>query len=175
MTVTNDMSRFAAKVTKTFGRMQTKRTYKYIAGVAIELIQEHVRKGYGLTKHGAPLKRLKGLSKNYKKWRSGKGRKLLGKHAKPNFSNLNLTGEMIDSLGVLTLRKDRVTIGPSKTKHSRSKLTNWKIANLHHKGAGSLPKRKFNYLSKNEVEEVVKAFSDALTKELKNARLSRRR
>lgn len=173
MTVTQDMTRFTEKVTKTIGRMRTKRTMDFLAKLAIELILDHVRKGYGLSKAGQSLKKLKGLSRNYKTWRSKGGKKYLGPHAQPFLSNLNFTGEMIDSMTILDTKTGRISIGPSKKKHSGSKLTNWKLANLHHNGEGNLPKRKFNYLSKNEITKVVEAFTEALTKELKNARLRR--
>jgi hypothetical protein len=175
MTVTNDLSRFAKKVTSSFDRMQSKRTYTFIAKVAIKLIQDHVRKGYGIERQGGSLRRLKGLSKNYKKWRAGKGRKRLGRYAKPSFSNLNMTGKMINSMGILSISKKRVTIGPSKKRRRGSKKTNWQIAQYHHTGEGALPIRKFNYLSRREMDRVVGAFEQALTSELKNSRLSRRR
>ena len=174
MTVTSDLSRFAKKTVATFDKMKSKRTFTWIGRLAIELIKEHVRKGYGLEKHNTRLKRLKGLSKKYKAWRKKAGRKLLGPHAKPSFSNLNLTGEMVDSLTIMTIKKDRITIAPSKFKHARSNKTNWQIANYHHNGSGRLPKRRFNFLSANELIEVVNAFSGALTKELKNARISKK-
>lgn len=174
MTVTNDLSRFAKRTTKAFNRMQTKRVFTYIGKIAVELIKDHTRKGYGVNKPGGRKRRLKGLSKNYKRYRERSGRRKLGRYAKPRLSNLNFTGKMIDSIKILTISKTRLTIGPAKRKHKGSKLTHWQIAQLHHYGRGALPVRKFNYLSRSEEKEVVEAFSEALTKELKNSRLLRR-
>ena len=108
-------------------------------------IRVRTRLGYGVDVGGGQKTKLKALSTRYIEYRrTFKG---LSKYAKVKFSNLTLTGSMLDSLQVTSAAQNTITIEPTGT--DKKGVSNKNKAAWQQRDHG----RNFLTLSKQEVKK----------------------
>jgi len=130
-------------------RVESVRELHAIGIVLVRRIRTRTLLGYGVEQTGASRSPLDPLSPNYKKWRS-KNRKDLGSKARPNKSNLTLTGEMLKSLYAQGTQ-GRITIAARG-------VTNQKKITWNETPYGNKPARVFLNLSDNDLKVIEEHF-----------------
>jgi hypothetical protein len=169
MTATNDLKRAFAKikgVTKS-AIEPTKR--KLVAKEAIRLIRVRTRLGYGVKAPGGQGSRYRlstvRWSDRYALFR--KSYPELSQFTRPTKHNLTLTGQMLDSLAILSQSSNETVIGPQGSRFD-SDRTNDQIAQ-YQADAG----RVFMNLSKNENNQLLRFYRQTFTSLLKRVGLLR--
>lgn len=137
-----------------------KKTMKEIGELAIDTIVERTRSGYGVQKTGATSRRFKPLSSSYIEYRRRK-REKLDSTTNAAKSNLTFTGRMLRSMKVKEVSNNRVTWGPSNDLR-KGGVTNAEIGQFVAEQG-----RPFNYLSKQDIENITKYASKILQAELR--------
>ena len=144
----DDLAKRIAKMARELGNKE--QTQK-VATAAAEIVKERTNRGFGVAQNNGPKKRLKPLSANYKKQR----KKLpLGPKARPSRSNLNQTGEMVESVkgkGSKNLAEVRLT-GENNKKKAIDQVK-----------AG----RSFMNLAKSEIKKVVNIIEEQINNDIK--------
>lgn len=148
------------KIRKSLGDVVSRKEMLEIGDFAVDLIVKRTRLGYGVSKQFGTKMRLKSLSESYKK-RRAKFAGLSGTTT-PSRSNLTLTGQMLESMDVITARDGRVTFGPTGYRSSDGN-SNLEIAEYQEEAG-----RIFNRVSQLEFQQIVrfyrKRFGDLLKK-----------
>ena len=135
-----------------------------VAQFAIDIIVKRTRLGYGVSRNYGFKDKLKGLSKNYVKYR---GRVSLADLTTPRKSNLTLTGQMLNSMKVISAVPGKVEIGPTGTRRKRGNEektpTNAAVAAYQEEQG-----RTFNRMSIYEIQQLLRfyrrTFGDLLGK-----------
>lgn len=127
---------------------------------AAQLIKTRTRLGSGVASSGGDKQKLKALSSSYKEQR--KKFKQLSSQTSPGKSNLTRTGQMLDSMGVKSVKQDEVKVGPMGSR-TEGNLTNEKLSQYVTEAG-----RPFNNLSKIETKRIATLISDDLEEEIKN-------
>lgn len=124
-------------------KVTDKRILKAIGIVALEMVRDRTRKGFGVKKEGGAAKRLNPLTSSTKATRRRlQKRGKLSENTSPTKSNLTSSGDMLDDLK-LKVGKTSVTIsidGKDRQKAER----------VQNQG------REFMNLSKKEINKIVK-------------------
>ncbi len=149
-----------------------------LAEYAIDLIVKRTRLGYGVSRQFGSKTALKKLSKDYID--SRKKSKSLFELARPSFSNLTRTGQMLSSMAIVNSRNGKVTIGPTGNR-SEGKASNAKVAGYQKsKGKASNAKvagyqesqgRIFNRVSSLEYQQVLRFYRRSFGDLLRRKRL----
>lgn len=82
-----------------------------LAEMSIDMIRRRTRQGFGVRSFGGAKERLKPLSERYKEYRRENRRKL-SPETSPGKSNLTFTGQMLDSMQIVSESKGIAKIGP---------------------------------------------------------------
>lgn len=155
----NDIKKYFGRIDKTIKEAKNKNIMKAMAKQAIVLVVKRTRLGYGVDRNMAKRSRLKALSPSYTKFR--KDFRSLSSTTRPKKSNLTLTGDMLKSMDIISLKDGKVIIGP--TGFNRYGESNQDIASYNAKRG-----RTFNRLSINEYNQLRrfyrKTFGDLLKK-----------
>lgn len=129
-----------------------------LAEESIVIVQRRARLGYGSpTTAGGQRFAFPGLSQSYVEFRSkGRGAEWLSDTTTPRKSNVTFTGQMLESIKVVSLSAGKVSIAPTGTRSdpfSRRGLTNAQVASyLEQQG------RPFLNLTKPEVSQLVRFY-----------------
>lgn len=156
----NDLKKFLKKIEKTLDEAKKKPVMQSLAEEAVRLIVKRTRLGYGVTRNLGTRSNLKRLKASYIKQR--KSFKSLSTSTRPGKSNLTLTGDMLSSVKVISIKDGKVSIGP--TGNNRYGESNQNIAEWNADRG-----RTFNRLSLNEFNQLRrfyrKNFGDLLKKQ----------
>ncbi len=126
-----------------------KKTMKELGELAIDAIVERTQKGYGVEKTGGSNRKFKPLSASYIEYRR-RNRQKLDSTTNPTKSNLTFTGRMLRSMRVKDVSNNHVVWGPSNDIR-KGGVTNAEIAQFQAENG-----RPFNYLSKQDIENITK-------------------
>ena len=110
MSAKTDLKNFFTKLKRATRQAQSKPQLKSLALEAIRLITVRTRLGYGVEKPLGQRSKLRPLSPNYINFRSKSSK--LSSMTTAKRSNLTFTGQLIDSLDIITSKSGGVTIGP---------------------------------------------------------------
>jgi hypothetical protein len=132
-----------------------------IGKALVEIIRVRTRLGYGVGATGDQRQKLKPLSLLYREYRR-KNRRLMSPQATVNRSNLTFTGQMLDSLDVVSSKKGALSIAPTGTR--KGGLKNLTLARYVAEQG-----RPFMSLSNNELKQLSRIIDEGL-----NASLRRR-
>jgi len=134
---------------------EPKNIQKY-AEQAASMIKLRTRLGMGVSKDGGDKKALKKLASSTKVSRVRKSKTgKLSSDTSPGKSNLTETGQLLDSIEVISISKGQVRIGPKGKR--RDGLSNPEVA-----GYVTAQGRPFNNLSKVEIKRI----QDQMTRDL---------
>ena len=156
MSAKEDLRKFKKSTEKALFKITSVAQMKKLGSLTIKIIQKRTR-GAGLGVQGPEGNRtkLKQVTPAYAAWR----RKNKNKHrraARGLKSNLTLTGAMLDKLAVTKSTRKKLVIG------HKDKLNKAKSAAQHDQG------RKYLFLGKVEVRELLVAYNKAVGKITKN-------
>lgn len=144
---------------KKLGQVGNQADLRAVGELSAEIIRERTRRGYGVAKQGGGQSRLKPLAKSTIKKRQYLAKRgLLSGLTSPATSNLTLTAQMLDSLSVVNVTKNTVSIAP-RGRRSDSRIGNAKVAEYQIDQG-----RVFNNLSKNEYKTVVDFYKARIEK-----------
>jgi hypothetical protein len=90
---------------------------RILARQAIDLITTRTRLGYGVRRNFGPRERLKPLSKRYIEFR--RRYKKLSATTSPRTSNLTLTGQLLESIGIVKTSVGNTTIAAQGIRNER--------------------------------------------------------
>lgn len=132
-----------------------------VAQFTIDLIVKRARLGYGVSEDQGDKFQFPGLSSKYKKYRTKFPD--LSDTTSPTKSNITLTGQLLDSVQIVTQRTGQIIISPVGVRRD-GKLDNKVLAGyLAEKG------RPFMYVSSLEYNQILrfyrKTFGDLLDKQ----------
>jgi hypothetical protein len=139
---------------------------KAVGEKAVEIVRRRTRLGYGATENFGQRSRLKPLSSKYVAFRSTFSE--LYSQTTPKRSNLTLTGQMLDSLRVISSVRGAVVIGPKGARDDEK--TNEEIA-----GYVSEQGRPFLFVTTLEFNQLFRFYRQTFTDLLKRARVGYRR
>lgn len=137
-----------------------KKQMKALGELAIDLIVERTRQGFGVSRTGAKQKPLKSLSPPYIDHRKA-NRSKLDSTTSPHRSNLTFTGRMLRSMRVKKVSNRLVSWGPNKRRR-KGGLTNEKIGELVAENG-----RPFNFLSRKDIKKMVKLADKILQRSMR--------
>lgn len=161
----NIFSRLEGVVEETINQKAMRPLGEFIA----ELIRKRTRLGYGVDRDYGQKTKLKSLKASYKKFRGYADEAgFLSSNTSQGKSNLTLTGQLLDSYGIIKVSRSLVAIGPKGTRRNVGRLKGRGISNqqiaLYQEEQG----RIFNRLSELEFLQTVrfyrKNFGDLLHK-----------
>lgn len=156
-----DLKRIIRNMRRDIGFSVARNSMRKLGLLAIDIIAERTRRGYGVARTGGRKERLKSLSPPYVKYRKRNARKLAATTS-PGRSNLTFTGQLLRSLVVKVATNRRVTWGPNRRKRQVIRgLTNEQVGEFV---SGIRP---FNNLSESEIALLVKRLDRNLQKRLK--------
>lgn len=171
MTAKQDISKFFGRIQKFAKASVSQQQMRVLAFEAIRLIVVRTRLGYGVKQEGGGRTNLKGLSPAYVMYRT-RNRRYLSPLTSPTQkkSNLTLSGQMLDSMGIVYSKDGQISISPTGNRSGRfsSGLTNLRVAQ-YQASAG----RVFNNLSKPEQTQLYRFYRNVFGDLLRNSRLSR--
>lgn len=149
------------RISSTLDKAVSRKSLKPIAEFTIQLIVKRTRLGYGVDRQFGTKKKLKPLARSYIEYR--RTFNSLSNYTTPARSNLTLTGQMLGSMRILSIRDRLVTIGPSGSRNDTSK-SNQEIADEN-----AARGRVFNRVSQLEYQQILREyrreFGDLLKKE----------
>lgn len=106
-----NLDKWLSDVTGQLAKSNSPQHMRMVGEFLVEKIKIRTRLGYGVETIGGQKSRIKALSPKYVEYR--KTFKGLSREAKPSFSNLTLTGSMIDNLEVTNVGSNSITIEPT--------------------------------------------------------------
>lgn len=131
------------------------------AQFAIDTIVKRARLGYGVAEDEGEKFKFPSLSPSYQKFRSKFHG--LSDTTSPSKSNITLTGQLLDSVQIITKRDGEIVMGPAGVRRD-GKLSNKTLA-----GYPADKGRPFMFISKLEYQQVLrfyrKTFGDLLDKQ----------
>ena len=123
-----------------------------VALFAAEVIKKRTRLGFGASKDLGNREKLNSLSKLYiKKRATFRG---LSSLTRPSKSNLTLTGQMLNSITIISKNEKSIVIGP-KGRRQGERLTNDKLAEYVAENG-----RPFMHLTEADFRQVVRFFRE---------------
>lgn len=146
----------------TVGRSLTPQEMRFLAMATLDSIVKRSRAGFGVERNFGVQRAFPALSKSYIEFR--KRYKKLAKTTSPRKSNITLTGELLDSIGILRTNQGSLVIGATGTRSSG--LTNEKLV-----GYLARKDRYFLRLSNQEFKQFVQNYQKTLRSLLDRARL----
>lgn len=152
------LDKFNAAMARALSKVGAPSNMRKFGEDAADIVRLRTRLGSGVETEGGTKKRLKPLSESYRKRRKKAD---LHPDTAPNKSNLTFTGQMLDSLGVTSVRQNQVTFGPRGSR-TGSSLSNKQVAEYV-----TLAGRAFNNLSKVEIKRITEAIAEVLNAQLK--------
>ena len=152
MTARIDLQKFQTDLEKMLKASAGRADMLRLGNYVLDLIKARVRKGYGADKNGGRQKKLKPLSRSYKKQRA---RLRLSPFTTPTKSNLTRSGRLIGGLRV-AVQSGVVIIRPSGS--SREGTPNQKVAEYVSKD------RPFLFLTKGEIQSAAQYFEKEILK-----------
>lgn len=154
MTLTSDIQKFAKQVAAILEERKIEAVRLVLAAECIALIQKRTRQGSGIARQGGEVRRLKGLSPSYIKFRQS-NRIRLSPFTSPTKSNLTFTNQMLGSLDVVGRGKQMAVAPTGRRSDGKS---NQEIADYVSED------RPFLFLSPQELDQAqrraVKTFED---------------
>jgi len=111
MGATEDLNLIFKSIIDTVDDLRDSNRLEVLGDKASEIIRERTRKGLGVRPTTKRRFKLPALSKSYKDFRQ-RYRALLHPETDVNKSNLTLSGQMLDSIGIKIRANDTVIIGP---------------------------------------------------------------
>jgi len=157
---------FFDKLEKAVKETASAQAKKFVAQKAVEIIRRRTLLGGSVSEFLGRRGKLKALSPRYREFRTNFD--LLSGKTTPNKSNLTLTGQMLDSLKVKSVRADEIIIGPTGNRND-SDLTNAQVAAFVEEQG-----RPFLNLSDLEFKQLLRIYRQQFTGLLKRARVSYR-
>lgn len=159
MAAKQDLTKFFNKIEKIIKDAVKPAALKPIGQFAVDIIVKRTRLGYGVKQNYGQKEKLKPLSKSYVEQRK---KSKLSAFTNPGRSNLTRTGQMLESMRVLTVQYGKVVIGLSGARND-SRYTNAQIAEFNEDRG-----RVFNKVSKLEFSQILREyrrqFGDLLSK-----------
>jgi len=148
-----DFKEFSAQVKEKLKELYSAKNMKDLGKEISNIIRIRTRLGYGVAVPEGDRFKLKELTDKYKELR----RQLdLDSNTTPSRSNLTRTGQLLESIDVITVSEGQVTVGP---KGSRSEGgTNEQVGKYVAEQG-----RPFNNLSRAEVKQVVQLLQKRLS------------
>ena len=148
--VEKDLSGIIAKLRQLFSQQIGKESLQKIGNEVSNMIKVRTRLGYGVKSDNTARDKLKPLKPATVKSRVAKKKAgELSSLTTPKRSALTETGQLLDSIGVISISNGRVTIGP-KGARTGSTLTNEKLAEYVTEQG-----RPFNNLSDKEIKKLI--------------------
>lgn len=164
----NDLAVFCNRLRDTIGDMAAQQALRPLGEQAVTIIVRRTRLGYGVPDHsngtGTRFK-LQALSKSYVKYRERYPAFMSGLTTAKR-SNLTFTGQLLDSMRVVSIAPGSVRIGPTGTRRGES-LSNATLA-----GYVAAKGRPFLSLSNLEAEQLVRFYRNTFGDLLRNRRLT---
>ena len=154
------LDNFIRNLRRGVGDTFTKRQMAAYGELAIEAIVARTRKGYGVRRTGGSQQKLKPLSRSYIEYRK-RNRSRLDSTTSPRRSNLTFTGQLLRSMRVKKVTNRRVVWGPNKRRR-RGGLTNERLGEIVAEQG-----RPFNFLSKTDIDRLVKVIDKYLQRQMK--------
>lgn len=147
---TRSLRNIFARIKQATGQAVTPAQMKKLGQFAVDIVVKRTRLGYGTPVQFGQKGKLKVLSPNYIEAR--KRFNGLSPTTAPGKSNLTRTGQLLDSVQVITAKNGSVRFGPTGMR-SDSKLTNLQVA-AYQQAQG----RTFNRVSQLEFNQVLREF-----------------
>lgn len=148
------------RINDSIGEAAKASTLEPLASFAIETIALRTRLGYGVNKQFGEKENLKGLTSKYVLQR--KRSRFLSDLTAPKKSNLTFTGQLINSLAIISSKDGKVVIGPTG-RRKEGNVTNAEVASYQADQG-----RVFNKLSEAEYLQLLRfyrrTFGDLLRK-----------
>ena len=141
------------------------KTLRLLAKTAEDQIKKRVRLGKGVSKDGGKVFPLKPLSDNYIDYRDDHSHRL-GRYARLAKSNLNATGQLINSITGSFFKKNKTNVIFVDFKENRKRELDGGRARITHKKLAKYVQedRPFFFLAKFELNKlrsiIIKAFKD---------------
>jgi len=164
LSATNDISAFVRKLEASVQATVKSNELADLGNEAIRLIVKRTRLGYGVRGQGFDRYKLPPLSAFYVKQRQLDGSDLSG-DTSPTRSNLTRTGQMLDSMAVISVKPGAVVVGPQGGRLD-GPLGNDDVARW------VSVRRPFNYLSRLEQEQLRRFYRNRFGDLLRNQRLT---
>lgn len=149
MAVTSNFKEVFKRIGDRLKQAPSPENLKKLGEAGSEMIRVRTRLGYGVRQTGGKRAKLKPLSALYKESREEFAD--LSEFTTPARSNLTLTGQMLESIGILKIERTSVEIGPKGPRRSEP-LTNQKVAE-YVSGA-----RPFLFLSDLEIKKLARFY-----------------
>jgi hypothetical protein len=138
-----DLAKFDKKLKKILDEASGPKALDFIGNIAVDIIRNRTREGYGVKKNGGRRQGLADLSRGYIEFRR-RNRSRLSAFTSPGKSNLTFTGKMLNGL---------------KFKRSGNSTTITFDTSRNRKVAGYVSvKRPFLFLSIDEIGQLVKTY-----------------
>lgn len=158
MSADRDLKRIRLAIEKAIKRSLSPTQMRKLGKLAIKIIQQRTRRGFGVKKSGAPRRRLKPLSREYIRRRR---RARLSRFTSAKKSNLTFSGQLLSLMRATVKKPGSVTINFDKRRRDGRK--NSEIAEAVSK------ERPFNNLSKVEIRALVESYDRTLQRTLDKA------
>jgi len=158
MSAKNDLAKIIARLKSSIKASVSRPSMTLVGKFAVELVKKRTRLGYGVSVNFGAKQRLLRLSPKYIE-----SRKRFNLHGEttPKRSNLTRTGQMLDSVQIISMREGSIVIGPRGPRTDGKK--NEKIAEYQAKQG-----RIFNRVSALEFKQILRfyrrEFGDLLKK-----------
>ena len=157
MSVKVDLKQFRTTLDKVFTEVTSQKNMREFGEYAVDRIVKRTRLGKGVDERGGDPKPLKALSESYKKKR--RTSEELSSTTRPGKSNLTFTGQLLDSIKVITIKAGSVLI--SATGRRKDGLTNKELTGYVSED------RPFLNLSKPELNGLSKLIRERIESILK--------
>lgn len=144
--IKEQLEAFYRQIKEDMAKSLDKKSLEALGEEACTIIARRTRLGYGVREDGQKREKLAPLSEAYKERRKA-DKDELSDLTRPGKSNLTLTGQMIDSMQVLNIKKQSVDIGPTGTRKGEQ-VTNAEV------GRYVAKKRPWLHISKLEANQI---------------------
>lgn len=146
----NEIFKVVSKIQKAIKDAVKPSELRPLGQFVVETIVKRTRLGYGVRRNFGEKEKLKPLSKKYIEKR--KNSRDLDNFARPKFSNLTFTGQMLNSVKVLKISPGRLVIGPFGDRRE-GRISNAKVAEYQEKQG-----RTFNRISRLEYQQALRFY-----------------
>lgn len=161
----SDWDKFLTKYKRAFEKMAEPVSMILIGEFAASKIRLRTRLGYGVAKpdgNNSPLAKLKQSTVDARK------KKNLFGDTRPGFSNLTETGQLLDSIKVVSVTKGEVSVGPEGARSDGKNNRDIGVYQTQGDSGRGRAKRPFNNLSKAENRAVRNFIAKIVTRFLKS-------
>lgn len=147
---TRSLRNIFSRIKKATGASISRQQMQALGEEAVNLVVKRTRLGYGVPNQFGEKSKLRGLSGQYIKFRTQF--KNLSSTTTSGRSNLTLTGQMLDSVRVITAQDGKVRFGPTGGR-SDTPFTNAQVAYFQEQQG-----RIFNRISQLEYQQLLRFF-----------------